>query len=140
MADLVITASAITPGTATGFSFNKSTGLSGEGITAGQSVYLKSSDSKIYLADANASVDTAAAVGISLHAALAGQPISYGTSGPLNFGVILLAGKWYVVSATPGGIAPVADLTTGWYSTMLMYGYSTSIGILMPTVTGIICA
>ncbi len=82
--------------------------------------------------------DGSAAVGVSLHAALAGQPISYGTSGPLNFGAILLAGKWYVASATAGGIAPVADLTTGWYSTMLMYGYSTSIGLLMPTATGIV--
>lgn len=140
MADISITAANITPGTATGFSFNKTTGTAGETITAGQSVYLKASDNKIYLADANASADTAAAVGVSLHGALAGQPIAYGTSGPLNFGAILLAGKWYVVSATAGGIAPVADLTTGWYSTMLFYGYSTSVGILMPTVTGIVCA
>ena len=140
MADLVITASAITPGTATGFSFNRNTSIAGETITAGQSVYIKAADSKAWLADSNASVDTAAAVGISLHAALAGQPIAYGTSGPLNFGAILLAGKWYVVSATAGGLAPIADLTTGWYSTVMFYGYSTSVGILMPTVTGIVCA
>ena len=123
-----------------GVSVFKTVGTAGETITAGQSVYLKASDSKIWLADANASVDTAAAVGISLHAALANQPISYITSGPLNFGAILLAGKWYVVSATAGGIAPVADLTTGWYSTLLFYGYSTSVGIVGINPTGIVVA
>ena len=113
------------------------TGTAGETVTAGQAVYLKSSDSKLWLADANGSVDTAAAVGVSLHAALAGHPLTYISAGSLNFGAILLAGKYYVVSATPGGIAPVADLTTGRYSTQLIWAYSTSVGIVAPTVTGI---
>jgi hypothetical protein len=34
----------------------------------------------------------------------------------------------------------VADLTTGWFSTLLMYGYSTSVGIVVPTATGIAVA
>lgn len=140
MADLVITASAITPGTATGFSFNKNAGIAGETITAGQSVYQKAADSKIYLADANVTSAEAAVVGVSLHAALANQPIQFATSGPLNFGAILTAGKWYVTSATPGGIAPVADLVSTWYSTMIMYGYTTSIGIIALNPTGIVLA
>jgi hypothetical protein len=34
----------------------------------------------------------------------------------------------------------VADLTTLWFSTLLMYGYSTSVGIVVPTATGIAVA
>lgn len=140
MADLVITAANITPGTTTGYTPVKQTGTAGETITAGQSVYLLSSDSKLYKADANASSASAAAVGIALHAALAGQPLTYISSGALNFGAILTAGLYYVVSATAGGIAPTADLASGWYSTLLMYAYSTSVGIVAPTATGIAVA
>ncbi len=139
MADLVITASAVIPNTSvTGATPIKQTGAAGETITAGQSVYLKASDGLIWLADANASSATAAAVGISLHAALAGQPITYQSGGALSFGAILVAGKYYVVSATAGGIAPVADLTTTWYSTLLMYGYTTSVAIIDLNATGVV--
>lgn len=137
MADLVITPANITPGSVSGMNPAKTTGTAGESITAGQSVYIKSADSKIYRADADASSEAAGAVGVALHAALAGQPITYQTSGPLNFGAILTAGKYYVASANPGGIAPVADLATGWFSTLLLYAYSASVGILTPTATGI---
>jgi hypothetical protein len=139
MADLTITAANITPGTTTGYSPVKVTGTAGETITAGQSVYL-SSDGKVYKADANSSSTTAAAVGISLHGATANQPLTYQTGGSMNFGAILTAGTYYVASATAGGIAPTADLTTGWYSTLLMYAYSTSVGIITPTATGIAVA
>ena len=141
MADLVITAANITKGSVTGYTPITTTGTAGETITAGQAVYINASDSnKIYKADADASSTAAAAVGISLHAATAGQPITYLTSGPLNFGAILTAGTYYVVSSTAGGICPTSDLSTGEYSTLLMYAYSTSVGIVMPTATGIAIA
>ena len=138
MADLTITAANIVPNTSiTGKTPVKVTGEAGETITAGQSVYLKSSDNKIWKADANLSADAAAAVGVSLHGATAGQPITYQTSGALSFGAILTAGHWYVVSDTAGGIMPTADLSSGDYSTLLGYAYSTSVMILNPLATGI---
>jgi hypothetical protein len=138
MADLTITPADVTPNTATsGYTPVKATGVAGETITAGQSVYLNSTDNKIYKADANDTAAKAAAIGVALHGATANQPITYQTSGALNFGTILAAGKYYVVSATPGGIAPVADLTTGWYSTQVVWAYSTSVGVVDPLSTGI---
>jgi hypothetical protein len=140
MADLIITAANITPGSVSGLSPIKQTGTAGASITAGQAVYVNSSDGKVYLADSDLSAAAAAAVGVSLHAALTGQPITYLTGGPLNFGAILTAGLYYVVSHNAGGIAPSADLASGWYSTLLMYAYSTSIGVVTPTPTGIAVA
>jgi hypothetical protein len=39
----------------------------------------------------------------------------------------MTAGKLYVVSATAGGIAPSADLTTGWRTSLLGIAISTTI-------------
>lgn len=141
MADLVITPANVIKGSVTAYPNLTATGIAGETITAGQAVYINASDSnKIYKADANASSSSAAAVGIALHAALAGQPVQYMTSGALTFGAILTVGQYYVVSATAGGIAPTADLASGWYSTLLMWGYSTSVAIVNPIPTGVAIA
>lgn len=122
MADLTITAANVIKGTGA----STKTGVAGATITAGQTVYMDASDSnKIKLADANASSATAACIGIALHAALAGQPITYQDSGIIALGSILTAGAVYVLSATAGGIAPVADLTTGWRSSVLGIAKST---------------
>ena len=61
----------------------------------------------------------------------------------MNFGAILTAGLYYVVGSTAGAINPTSDPTSTWYSTILMYAYSTSVGIIPtsgPLVTGIILA
>ena len=141
MADLTITAANVVPSSAVAAKppiFT--TGTAGETITAGQPVYIKSSDGLLWKADANASSATAAAVGIALHGATAGQPLAYQTSGALAFGAILTAGAYYVVSDTAGGIMPTADLSALDYSTLLMYGYSTSIAIVNIVQTGVITA
>lgn len=91
----------------------------GESITQGMPVYLKSSDSKYWKADANASSDTAAAVGIALTPADADGYFTMATSGPVDLGATLTVGETYVVSATAGAIAPIGDLTTGDYPTHL---------------------
>lgn len=41
------------------------------------------------------------------------------TAGTLTIGGTVVVGTVYVVSATAGGIAPSADLATGWYTTIL---------------------
>lgn len=126
MADLSITAASVVPGTGA----RTATGTAGETLTAGQPIYLKSADSRLWRADANASAATAVAKGIALHGASAGQPLTYVTSGDLNPGATATVGKLYVVSANAGGIAPVDDLASGHYVTVLGIGTtSTNIAV-----------
>lgn len=136
-ADLTITAANVVPAATAIFDRQNA----GATITAGQSLYSDATDSnKMKLADANASASTAAAIGISVHAALAGQPISYITGGDLGLGAILTAGLIYVVSATAGAIAPAADLASGWYTTILGYATSTSNLRMALKSTGVVLA
>lgn len=123
MADLVITATDVVKGSGA----NIERGIAGGTITAGQPVYKDSADSdKIKAADANASSATATVVGIALHGATANQPIAYQTGGNITLGAVLTLAKVYVLSATAGGIAPVADLASGWRTSILGVAVSTS--------------
>lgn len=128
MVDIAITASQVLPGT-DGATFEQ--GTAGGTITAGQPVYIDTGDSnKVKAADANAATPAFTVAGIALHAALAGQPIRYQTSGPITLGAgaAMTVGGVYVLSATAGGIAPVADLATGMYASVL--GVATTAAIL----------
>ncbi len=120
MVDLAITASQVLAGT-TGADFYY--GVAAETITAGQALYLNASN-LLALADANASVLTAAVKGIALHAALANQPLKIQTAGDLTLGAAAapVVGTVYIASGTAGGIAPVADKVTGWFCTILGVG------------------
>jgi hypothetical protein len=120
MADLVITASQVKAGAGA----VEGTGVAGEAITAGQSVYEDATDGRIKLADANLSLAAAKSKGVSLHAALDGQPIRYQKGGKLvaGAGAAPAKGTIYVVSGTAGGIAPSADLASGWHATVLGVG------------------
>jgi hypothetical protein len=122
MADISVTVASVQPGTGA----QHTIGIAGATITAGQSVYLDSATNTVKLADADASDAVAAAVGISQHAALSGQPIAYQTGGNMTFNAVLTAGKIYCVSATAGGIAPSADVTTNWRTSILGVATSTT--------------
>ncbi len=98
--------------------------IAGEAITQGQPVRISAADSKAYRAQSTTTVDDAAAVGIALNSASTGQPVRYATYGTMDLGVTLTDGAVYVVSETIGGIAPVADLTTGNFLTLLGVGKS----------------
>jgi hypothetical protein len=108
-------------------------GTAGESITAGQPVYQDPTTQQIFKAKADTVVH-AAAVGIALDGASANQPVVYQTTGPLNVGATLTIGQWYVVSpANFGGIAPLSDLTTGNFGTVL--GYAATATSLQLTIT-----
>lgn len=127
MAAVTITAASIIKGTSAPVRTER--GVAGATLTAGLAVYLDTTDSnKVKACDSNASLAAAACVGITLHAALAGQPIEYQTSGPLSMGACLTQGLIYVAGATAGGdINPAADLASGWYTTILGVATSTSV-------------
>jgi hypothetical protein len=110
MADLTVTAASVlfTSGSKIA-SYN-----AGAAVTAGQAVYLDSVTSTLKLAQADGTAAEADAVGIALHAAGTGQPLSYaGPGSVINIGATTAKTTTYVVSATAGGVAPQADLTSG---------------------------
>lgn len=108
MADLSITAANIiaASGAVTRY------GTAGATITAGDIVYLDTTDNEYKLPDADAWTDTAN-VYMALNGASDGQPLTVLQSGDVAMGSILTAGTAYYLSGTAGGIMPAADLTTG---------------------------
>lgn len=88
-------------------------------VTAGQAVYLDATSKKLKLADADA-LASANAAGIAELGGGAGQqiPVIY-EDDALDLGATLVVGETYVVSTTAGGIAPLSDLLTGDFTTIL---------------------
>lgn len=123
MSDISVTAASVAPGTGC----VQTNGVAGASITAGQPLYVDTANSNVMkLCDCDASSLAATVAGIALHAASTGQPIAYATDGFLTFNAVLTAGKAYVASATAGGIAPIADLTTNWRTSILGVAHSTT--------------
>lgn len=122
MADVTVTAAEVLPdsGTVT------VSGTLGGTVTAGMAVYLDSTTTTWKAADANASAATAAAKGIALTGGVSGQSVIVCTGGTLDPGFTVDVAKIYVVSATAGGIAPAADIVTGWRTTILGIGITAS--------------
>lgn len=134
MADLVITVASVAPGSnPTYFKDN----VAGETITAGMPVYLKAADQKWYKAKASVTIAEASVRGVSLHGALANQPLVVQSGGQVTIGATIAAGVFYYCSAAAfGGICPVADLASGNFVTALGYGVSTALLQIQPIVTG----
>lgn len=81
-------------------------GTAGETITAGQAVYLKNSDTRYWLADADGDESTFSFAGIAASSSTAGNPISVWPPGAVATGLSgLTAGSYYFISATAGGLA-----------------------------------
>lgn len=102
-------------------------------ITAGQALYTDLTrgqyGANVGPSDANGTANLRTTIGISLHAALAGQPILYaGTDGDVvSFGAILTQNLCYIAGGgTPGDINPIADLTSGWYLSTCGFAMTTS--------------
>lgn len=110
----------------------KSAGVAGAVITAGQPVYIDTANSNVLKpADANASALTSTVAGIALNGGSTGQPITYVyEDATFTPGGTLTVGQIYCLSATAGGIAPVADLTTGDYPVVLFIAKTTTTAVL----------
>jgi len=129
MADVVITAGNVLKGTTN----TVENGTAGETITAGQTVYKKSTDSLYYKADCDA-VAVAANdeikefYGIALNSCAANQALQVQRTGDINIGGAVVAGTMYHLSATAGGICPEADLlATDW---IVVIGIATSTSVI----------
>jgi hypothetical protein len=134
MADISVTAANVVA--AAGATIRQ--GTAGATITAGQPLYEDSTASfKLKPAQADV-VAEAKCVGIALHGASNGQPVSFITAGGLNIGATLTVGQVYVVSdAAAGGVAPYADLATGDFVTVLGVATTASNLVVNIQVSGI---
>lgn len=144
MSDISITAGSVLKGA----NAKTASGTAGATITAGQTLYADSSASFVLkLADANASAATANCVGIALHGASSGQPITYvyedddfTPGGTLSLSAAADDGI-YVLSGTAGGIAPVGDVASGWYPVVLGVAKSTTkMALKIVRSTGVLTA
>ena len=106
----------------------------GEAVTQGQPVYQSASNSKYYQCDANDGVEKAVAAGIVISPAGAdgwgviAVPASSPGKSLINLGATLAVGTVYAVSATKGAIAPIADLSSTQFITVL--GVATTAALL----------
>ena len=104
---------------------NVTSGTAGESLVAGEPVYLKAADSQYYKA-ITTDAATAAAVGSTLHAATAGQPIDVQTRGDLTIDAVAVAGETYYVSSVAGDWAPAGDVANPQFVTKLGIATSTT--------------
>lgn len=126
MADLTVTAANVLPSA----NAVAQRGTAGEAITRGQGLYRNANDGKLYKAVATNLV-AAEFVGIALQDAGANQPILYcAEDSDFTPGATLVTGTAYVVSATAGGLAPIADLVTGNIVSVVMLAKSTTKAVL----------
>lgn len=135
MADLTITAAdVIADADAT-----VQKGTAGATIVAGNAVYLDSADNRYKLADCDSATAAAKSpAGIALNSASSGQPVAVISRGDLTLSSVLTAGTAYYLSATPGGIAPFADLASGDDVVVLGIAKSATVlqvAIIIPGVT-----
>jgi hypothetical protein len=133
MADLTITAANVVA--ASGASIER--GVAGETITAGQAIYLKPSDGKLWKAQCDGTADEGLPVGIALNGGSVNQSITYQVDGQLNIGATTAKTTAYVLSATLGGICPQADLVST--NKIVYLGYATATDgsfVMMKRVTG----
>ena len=119
MADIAITPANFHPSAGV----NPVRGVAAVAITAGQVVCMNA-DQSIGLADANAPAPANLPIGIAVcSAAGAGQIIMYATSDTdMTLGGTTISGTVYILSGTPGGICPAADLATGMFTSIIGVG------------------
>lgn len=120
MAELSILATQVIQGDDPGLT----EGQCGTTITAGMTLYFDDDNNRYYPADANTVRQGAEVEGIALNGGSAGQTVRLQTEGTLTIGAQAApaVGTVYVLGATPGSIAPVADLAAGWYRTIIGVG------------------
>lgn len=124
MADITITDTNVIKGS----NANVEIGVLGATVAAGEIVYKDASDSdKFKLADADsATAEVRTGYGMALNGGVSGQPVQVLMTGDVALGAVLTAGEIYVLSSTPGKIAPKADLSAGEYVNIVGVATTTS--------------
>jgi hypothetical protein len=134
MADLTVTPASVIPGAN---AVIERSGTAGATITAGQVVYFDDTTGKYKLADSDGAAALRSPRGIALNGASDGQPLAVQTKGKITIGATMTAGLAYYLSKVAGGIAPVADIASGGYATVLGIATSTTVLELNMTESGV---
>jgi predicted transcriptional regulator len=108
MADLTITATNVVPGTGASIQY----GIAGETLLAGQALYLKAADGRMWKAECDAAVEAATCAGVALNGASPGQTVGFVSNGTMTIGATTAKTTTYMVSAAAGGICPQVDLVS----------------------------
>ena len=133
MADYSVTSSAVLAAD----NAVKESALAGETITAGKAVY-KASNKKWMLADSNsATVAAKTATGIALNSASLNQPLTVAKSGDITMNAVLTAGAAVMLSDTPGGLCPDADVGAGENVCQIGIAKSTTVLAVRITAPGV---
>jgi len=130
-ADVSVTAANFQPGAGAKFH----TGIAGGTVTAGQLIAISPSTGRFVLADAN-DVNLCQVIGISAHAATNGQPLAvvWYADNLVPGATLSMTDPVYVLSATPGGIAPTTDLAAGGlYPAVVLIAFSNTPGAVTTT-------
>lgn len=123
MADLTINPVNVVP--VAGYGFN--TGEIGEAINAGEWVYLKASDRKLWKAD-NTDEFKSSTKGMAISTGeVVGQRIAYQTSGDVAVGNILEPNEVYGISDNAGKIRPTTDNDSGDFQTPVAYAKTATV-------------
>lgn len=113
----------------------------GEAVTQGQPLYRAAANGKWYRCDAN---DTAAKAVVGAIALTPGAADAYGLAAlpatspgqsVINLGATLAVGTVYAVSATVGGIAPIADITSAQYVSVIGIATTTALLDFQPSIS-----
>lgn len=137
MSDISITPANVVRGTGAELDRSYNAGAT---ITAGQVVYLKTSDTTWRLAQADGTAEEAGGstvLAIALHGASSGQPLAVQKLGQITIGGTVTVGTVYVVSAAAGGICPWADLVSTNKVTLVGIGVTAAVIEMKPLATGV---
>lgn len=137
MSDISQTASNVAIGAST---TTTRTVQAGESVTQGMPLYT-STDGKVYQCDANDTSAKAAVEYIALTPAatngycLVALPSETPGRSLINLGATLAVGTVYAVSATKGAIAPVADISSTQYVTVIGIATTTALLDFQPSIS-----
>lgn len=102
-------------------------GFIGASITAGNPMWFDEATQTFKNADAATNAAQAMLAGLALSTMFAGQPASRLVQGDLAVGAVLTVGQTYVLSSNSGRIAPITDVATGMWVSIIGIAISTSI-------------
>ncbi len=132
MADISVVPASVKVGDATS---EIEVATAGATITEGDALFLDTTTNKYLVSDCTAA-GTNVVERFALSAATNGNPVQVMRPGTtIDFGATLTVAEIYVLSEA-GAIAPVADLASADYVTIVGYGESTSLMLFDPNVTG----
>lgn len=120
MADLAPTAASVV---AADEAVVKSEHVAGASLAAGDWVYMDTANNNVMkLAQADGTALEATVYGMCLNTAAIGQPVLVARGGNVDFGCTITVAAVYILSVNAGKIAPVADLASSSYLSIVGYG------------------